>query len=125
VGSPFDIPFVVENKSALFSLRELSIQCVLLNAATTLNNRFVDVAISGVGTTNEIGPMQSRPYTCPFNRLIQLPPADTIATAQIQFESQHESRLPFRSTAATATSDVFTWSAQTSPPHWVVGIPLE
>lgn len=121
-GSPFDVPFLVTNKSAFFPIKELSINCRLIFVETAHNNRIFNSAVA-VHAANLIEPMQMRPYTCPFNRMINFE-NDQITAAQIEFRSEYKSPWPFLS-KATATSEVFTWNPRTVPPHWAIGIPMQ
>jgi hypothetical protein len=120
-ASPFDVPFSVTNRSALFSINNLSLSCRLISGRTVrLRIKFDDVEVRVAVGVNVLRPLESRPYVCPFNRTISVP--DKFEAAQIEFKSKYKSPWPFRP-EESATSEIFTWYP--SPPHWEVGVPLQ
>jgi hypothetical protein len=86
IGSPFDIPFTVTNKSVTFPINELVITCNLNDVktnASTISNISVRVTAKNV---LEAG--LSAPYTCPFGSFFVGYPFGKIIYAQITFSSE-------------------------------------
>src|ERR1043165_5852226 len=66
-SSPWDIPFVVANKSALFPIRKLTITCYVISALTDTGIEFdEDKTMNSTEEIQTIAPLTQRPYECPF-----------------------------------------------------------
>ena len=135
-GSSFDIPFLVTNKSALFSFSDLKITCVLLRfkavgstgaTIAVANGLSFDTApkIAARGT-NQIDSTDSRPYTCPLRGIMRVDnsdAADAIREAQIGFISEYNSPLWWG--RRQTKDEPFTLITTTVPHQWVRGAPLK
>lgn len=121
-ASAWDVPFLVTNSSALFPIKDLEIECVLVSAVTKNQNTFEDAGF-GILARSVLAPGETRPYTCPLNRLFRLGPDDPPVAAKIKFVTEYASRLPWK-THTQATSGIFTLNAKTSSPQWMQGEPL-
>ncbi|MDQ6703003.1 MAG: hypothetical protein M3Z96_07835 [Pseudomonadota bacterium] len=126
-GSPFDIPFTVTNKSALFRISNLTLVCKISFARTLLGDTFENISVNSTGI-NTLQPGQTSSYTCLFNRIMHLnrpPPFETkFAQAEISFASEYDSPWLFPRRIKVA-SDPFTLNSSTDPPQWTQGIPLQ
>jgi hypothetical protein len=136
LGSPFDVPFLVTNKSALFRLNNLSIICEIIafeaissdgkaGIRTAPNARETKILARGVNPFLAAG--ESRPFTCPIRGLMILganreDAADKVTKAQIMFISEYDFILFWH---AKSTSGVFTLNTSTTPPQWMPGEPLK
>lgn len=120
-GQPFDVPFVVKNRSALFPIRGLSLDCHLIRASTASGTEFVEDLVS-TGFDALLAPGQQRPYTCPFGLIGD--GTSRITRAQMEFVAQYRSWRPLQKRLAVFKSDVFTLDTRTIPPQWERGIPL-
>jgi hypothetical protein len=122
LGSPFDVPFNVSNKSLLFTIDGLSLSCKLKLVQT--NGLIIPNGIVRLRGEYTIGPGQSRPYVCPFSRAYGGPYAENIKTAQITISSEYKSPWPVISKKLSVDSDVFTLNSKTIPPQWMTGSPM-
>jgi hypothetical protein len=131
LGSPFDTPFIVTNKSALFDIANLAITCRLLKfeakdpaiGAAIIGSEPSQIEARGVNPI--LRATKSRPFTCPFRGLMFVgtgDAADRLTAAQIEFVSVYD-RTWFWT--VKSTSDVFTLNTSTMPPRWLPGEPLK
>jgi hypothetical protein len=128
-SSPFDVPFIVTNKSALFTITNLQISCqlddVVVSFPTAPNNMISD-SKSTISASNILAPLETRSYTCPIRGFSMSGPmsvADAkIRRATVSFVSTYNKRI--FSGLTSSKSDVFTLNTRTSPPQWTVGQPL-
>jgi|HubBroStandDraft_5_1064220.scaffolds.fasta_scaffold53754_2 hypothetical protein len=128
-GSSLDVPFSVSNKSALFSLSNLSIQCEILKldskgptGAAIYAKGATFVAVSGA--KNTLKPLDVGSYTCPARGIFAVDHKDAIEpdrvlAAQIAFKAGYDSRLLWG--RSTSTSGIFTLNTATVPPQWTQG----
>jgi hypothetical protein len=135
-----DVPFNVANKSSLFEIRNLTIECHVIFARLSVSHkslRNVTIGIEGRPydskqplTRNNIKAGGVSSYVCPmsggpiagFGPTPEFPD-DKLETATIEFLSEYDVRLPWRGRAQTS-SGVFTLNPKTNPPQWTQGVPL-
>jgi hypothetical protein len=127
-GSPFDVPFKVENKSAFFEFSNLTISCELLRfrAEGETGSVIQGTARIEARGTNRLAPLQSAPYTCPLRGIMRVggsDAADKIIYAQVVFRSEYDAPLLWG--RLQAESAVFTLNTSTAPPQWNEGRPLK
>lgn len=124
-GSPFDVPFRVTNRSAIFWLSNLEINCQFKWIRTT-QAAFRNSGAAAIGSPQALGPLESRPYTCPLRGIVSVDAVDAadqrIVEAQISFKSEYDTFFSKR--RATSESEVFTLNTATSPAQWNAGTPL-
>jgi hypothetical protein len=124
-GTPFDIPFKVENKSGLFAICNIKITCHLIYARSSESH---DTAINTVIFLNSkdnvcIGVQgDNKTYTCPYSNIFG--DSDSrFEEARLEFISEYDSPWPLGGRTQSFSS-VFTLDANTNPPQWVQGVPL-
>jgi hypothetical protein len=131
-GSAFDIPFQVENKSALFGFNNLKITCIVDSAFAKSHEGPGSVTFGpdlgfAVQGSNQLERLSSGPYICPVRRTIRMGTEDAadmaLQRAQIRFESEYDSRLLWG--RSRAEDGPFTLITTTIPPHWERGVPLK
>jgi hypothetical protein len=131
-GSAFDIPFQVENKSALFGLNNLKITCIVDDALAKSHEGPGSITFGpnvgfAVQGSNQLGRLLSGPYICPVRRMIRMGTEDAadmaLQRAQIKFVSEYNSRLLWG--RSRAEDGPFTLITATVPPHWERGVPLK
>lgn len=139
-GAAIDIPFTIENKSALFSINNLTIVCVVRvsfvgspnGSPPQLNG--VGVRASGLPASlasslksMESGQMSSGSYRCPLRdtkvAFAGQNAADQIKSAQVSFHTEYDAALPWRS-RVTSDDGPFTL-VTTVPQYWVKGLMLK
>jgi hypothetical protein len=122
--SPFDVPFTVTNKSALFPIKNLEIRCVLQPVRlTTITIK--DIAVGGLPNNNKLNPLQTGHYTCPFNQTFLLNFAnDRIIEAHIIFETKYVTPFKLWRWQSEVNPADFTLITSTIPPQWTPGVPL-
>lgn len=124
LGSPMNVPFFVTNKSAVFSLDDLLITCGPLVVVMTGKNVF-NIGRIGAQGHNVLRPLETRPFTCRFNRVVSFPGAK-VEEAHIQFTSAYKSPWPWEpNRRVVSTSSIFTLETATDPPQWMEGVPLK
>jgi hypothetical protein len=124
LGSSLDVPFSVTNKSAFFSLNNLQILCGIISIQTSLGpHGFKDFSVT-VNGTNELKPLETRSYTCPFNQVFKLSSDTKISEAQIQFASSYDRRYP-KEENDKVQSEIFILNTKTIPPQWTIGVPMK
>jgi hypothetical protein len=130
-GSPFDVPFIVTNKSALFRLSNLTISCEIRFKAEGPSGSVVEKVgddfskISARGVNKELKAAGTSWFTCPLRGIARVDgfdAADRITSAQVAFSSEYDSLLWGRS---KARSDEFTLNTETTPPQWTAGSRLK
>ena len=126
-GSPFNVPYIVTNKSILFRISNLSIVCKIAYARTLQGDTIARVNVKST-EINNLQPGQTSSYTCLFNKMITLsrpPPYQTkYVQAEIRFASEYDSPWPFQP-RIKIVSDPFTLNSATEPPQWIQGVPLK
>ena len=119
--TPFDIPFTVENKSALFSIEELFITCRIISLNTKENKQVLHSHVTIPVTSIER--LQSRRYVCPYNWILNSK-GDTITEALIELHGEYRSSWPLF-IKGTANSGLFSWNISPGLPHWSAGMPAQ
>jgi hypothetical protein len=128
LGSPLDVPFSVANKSALFAINDLTIECGMeyfqgknrLGGPTILREVGSSLIVKG----QTLRALETRSYVCPLKKFIRIVPEPQIEKATIGFVSTYNSRWPWAGTSKSI-SDRFTLNATTIPPQWTRGAPLQ
>jgi hypothetical protein len=123
-GSPLDVPFNVTNKSAIFSITDLTILCGVEDFLGTGNIRLNNVGASEAVKGQALRPLETKSYVCPLKKLILISPEPKIEKATIGFVSTYRSPWPLGGTSKSI-SDRFTLNATTVPPQWMRGTPLQ
>ena len=130
-GAATDVPFQVENKSAVFGLSDLRVSCKVSGIAQSkTSSSFIKLG-SGMSFlrqgANYIAPLSSAPYTCPLRGkggVDNSDAADVLQNVEISFATEYRifSWLPGQ---FHAEDGPFTWITTTTPPHWERGEPLK
>jgi hypothetical protein len=124
-GFALDIPFTVSNKSALFSIKRLNINCGLHSVTTANGGRFENFGVSALGG-QAIAPAESRPYSCPLTTMILGLSNEKITEGVIEFSSEYDSPWPWPwNKRKRSSSGLFTLNTKTIPPQWMSGVPLQ
>jgi hypothetical protein len=126
-GHPFEVPFVVTNKSVVFGLSNLRLSCHLISFRAQNNvNHSVgsinNVRVSIVGPPAYFSPQGVASYTCPLNETINVVNS-TVIDAKIEFISEYDFGMWWGK--ATSVSDTFTLNTHTVPHQWVRGVTLQ
>jgi hypothetical protein len=127
-GAAFDVPFRVENKSALVSIRGLQIKCKVegtIPDQPTITKLTFGPNFVGASGSNTIAPVTSAPYTCPLRGafVFGADATDIIRHARVTFIAEYDAH--FIGARIAAEDGPFTWNETTVPPHWERGIPLK
>jgi hypothetical protein len=123
-GSAFDVPFIASNKSIFFEIQDLDVTCADINIFTTTHSHFSFGGVRVVQPPGTLDASASRPYVCPFNRVINLT-TNFPTKICLDIKGTFSWRLPFAfSYRSSFSSGVFFWYNQTSPPQWLQGIPF-
>jgi hypothetical protein len=135
-GAAIDIPFTIENRSALFPIKNLEITCVVTvsflgspdGLAPQLNNlgvRARGLPASLASATS--GGFSSGAYLCPLRDAKigfgSANAADRIKSAQLSFHTEYDAVLPWQS-RSVSDEGPFTL-VTTVPQYWVKGTPLK
>jgi hypothetical protein len=138
---PLDVPFVVTDKSILFSIENFTIKChVIFARLSTSQKALRDVTIGIEGrpynpkqplALNNLNASRSSSYVCPvsggpvggFGPTPKFP-EDKLETATIEFISEYDSRWPWGG-RTQSSSGLFTLNVRTTPPQWTQGVPLQ
>jgi hypothetical protein len=125
-GSPLDIPFIVENRSAFFWIRRPRLKCRVLSLHTQDNR--IDIG-GGPGTlmsindapSADIKPGGTAPAKCAASSFNF--PGTKLRDGKITFLIEYDSVLPWRGSTETE-SEVFILDTKLVPPQWIEGEPL-
>ncbi|WP_205680485.1 hypothetical protein [Bradyrhizobium sp. LVM 105] len=138
-GAAMDIPFTIENNSALFGISNLTITCVIsasfvgspegsppqINIGVRASG--MPAALSSTVGAAMSGRMKSGSYICPLrdNRIGfgGANAADRIKSAQVSFRAEYDARIPWGSRVASDEGP-FTL-VTTVPQYWVKGALLK
>jgi hypothetical protein len=128
-GSPFDAPFAVSNKSILFGITDLAIECNLLELSAGMSSKISGGPgiIAARGPNKFLGASKTGTFTCPMRGVFKLDgidAADSTLSAQISFTSKYDSPW-FWESKTTSTSETFTLNTATMPRQWTPGAPLK
>jgi hypothetical protein len=127
---PFAIPFDVTNRSALFDLTQLSIEC---DVSAEIDNDVegtqrlgfsgvpISVAVTGVSTLHA---GERRSYACPLGmpNVFNGVGHPKIKFAELSFRSRYAPYWPLRGVAVSPT---FVFNTLTTPQQWRIGRPLK
>jgi hypothetical protein len=127
-SSALDVPFIVTNKSSLFDLSNLTIECRLLNFRAEGRDGSViaggNSSIAARGVNPILRHLSSGPFVCPLRGLMgagRADAADRVVKARIQFISEYDGLVWGR---ARVMSSTFSLNTSTIPPQWMPGDPL-
>jgi hypothetical protein len=128
-GSSLDVPFSVSNRSALFSLTNLTIQCEILKLDTrgptgaAIRARG-NMNVAGSGVKNVLKPLDVGSYTCPLRGVFDVDHKDAvepdrIVAAEIAFKAEYNSQLFWGRSRSESIS--FRLNTTTVPAQWTQG----
>lgn len=116
-GQPTNIAFSVENKSAVFDIKNMHIGCLIINSLTKNKNGVVQLNLEVEGKSIiEAGAIGF--YKCPFNKIFNMD-GDALLEATISFNYEYDSI--FGGGTKKGTTGVFTLDTSVDPPRWLVG----
>jgi len=121
-GSPFEVPFSITNKSVLFTIHNLTVDCDLIYVETSAHSSYSNFSVS-MNIKHRLLPTRTDTYTCPFNTFFDTR-GQTIETAVISFTTVYDSPWPWGGRTGL-TSGNFTLKSSTTPPQWTVGNPIQ
>jgi hypothetical protein len=118
LGSAFDIPFTIFNRSKFFSLTNFKISCEIVEAVTPTNAGVSNVALV-VDASNYIGRAEVAIYTCPLNRFVRMPAGSPIERASIRFRYSYSQSILWSETAMfPQETKEFRLLTKVSPLRW-------
>lgn len=126
--SPFDLPFLVTNKSGVFGISNLKIVCDVLDAefkSASSDVRMTSTYVTSSNVNSTIERLASRPYKCPLRKIVAIDDQDAVdlvVKATVRFSSEYDSLIPGRRTVST--SEPFTLNFDGTLKQWVQGEPL-
>ena len=120
--SPMDIPFNITNNS-LFNYTDLSITCNIEDLKDVNQSEARHININVGNDLGDLDSGQSRPYTCPFSRMVNL--GGPVIADQIAFMIRYKRNwwffTPEQQTFRTGS---FALNTMTRPYSWQSGLPL-
>jgi hypothetical protein len=132
----FEVPFVVENKSAFFWIKNLKITCVIPKAfaRSPLGSAigFENMEAEAIGLPGSLAPtLSSRAatgmYACPLRRLGNIDGRDAVeqmVSAEISFRTEYDGRWWWQKPRIVSEDGPFTLVTTTMPHRWMRGRPL-
>jgi hypothetical protein len=135
-----DVPFVVTNRSTIFGIHNLTIECHVISAHLKPSEKSLQNATIGIESNpydpqhplarNNVEANSASSYACPmtggpiggFGPTPEFP-NDKLSEATIDFLTEYDSRWPWGG-RTQSTSGVFTLNIRTNPPQWTQGVPL-
>jgi hypothetical protein len=104
VNSPFDLRFLVQNKSWLLTVTDFDLLCRIDHIKTANNNTFSNNTVKVQGDSFEVPPSEHANYNCPFENSFKID--DQIIFAQITIYGSYK-MIGF---TRTSNSKTLTWS---------------
>jgi hypothetical protein len=132
----FEVPFVVENKSAFFWIKNLKITCLIPKAfaRSPLGSAmgFENIEAEAVGLPRSLAPTLSSGgatgiYACPLRRLGNVDGRDAVEqmiSAEISFRTEYDGRWWWQKPRIVSEDGPFTLVTTTVPHRWMRGRPL-
>jgi len=115
---PFLLPFSFRNPSWFFAINEATFLCVIYDVTLANGGGARSLSVTQGNKPASIGPMTTRQYTCPYDRVLGGLPGGPIVKADVAIQTSFTTFGFHR----VATSDHFTWNASTG--QWTEGAPL-
>lgn len=126
-GSPFDISFDVTNTSRFIDMREMVINCKLIDPTIStkyVENLHIQGTTLGTGDASTLKAASVRSYPCPFGLTIgrMLNSDYVVLSGRIQFVVNYS--ILYGLISLTYQSDEFSLDTNTIPPRWTPGTPM-
>jgi hypothetical protein len=129
-GSPFDVTFNGTNKSSVFSLPNLSVDCTLVcfkfkgrGGSAIASLKPSSVFVTGIGP-RQLKADQTLPFMCNLRGVFGadgIDAADGLPTIAIAFRSEYDNPWWLWFRRKTTQSDTFSLNTKAVPPQWVRG----
>ncbi len=131
LGSPFDVSFSGTNKSAFFSISNITVRCSL-SCFRVLTPSGVPVMTVGpkanllirASGPKNLGPNETQPFTCNLRGVILAggrDAADAFPDVEMRLNSEYDSPWLFWLRRKSAIGELFSLNKKTVPPQWVEG----